>query len=488
MALDDNLTLDNLTGPIDELMKYIPPASAAYRSYIAPGFWSTGQAPSNTPNPLKGDAAEAAPVSGENGFVAPPPPAAPSSFLQNLTSTDPSARGSTLDERTSARVKDVGDAGEVTDPADFARAVNLGLSLTGPIGIAGLVGSEALQAAGVDPFGIGSAFDIKSNLNKKPGWSAAYNAAIQNGATPQAALNAARQTVEANDPALTNRDRLATNPPATPTPMDVTAANKVTGWSAPQTSGGSTNIGSPAPPASSGTGALGTATPAANTSPGVAAPAPATTGTSGAGSVSAINRTDGVMSSGTVNDMTNRDRGAGAAGPGSSGSGGGGGVGSNAGRRGFADGGVVPNDPSQMFRAATQSTMPADIGQTADPHQDERYNPPAEMQDPQGVVDGVPAQLTPGEFVIMRDAAQQYDPEVLAALNDPRVADQINELIESLLGGPESDDEEDEDPSRSDDNSGLGVAGQTTIRRDPRTAMNSGPQGGSMLRSLSRVA
>jgi hypothetical protein len=486
---DGDLTLKNLTDPVEDLMQFIPPASSAFRSYLIPGFFgSGGQSPSITPNPLRGDAAEAAPAAGEAGYVAPPEPPAPApaepSMLQGLTSIDQQSRGSTLGERTAAREKDIGDAGEVTDPMDAVRAVGLGLSLTSPTGIATLAAQTGANLLGApdeltDPVGAllgnanGNPWDLKSNTNRRPGYDAAYDAALKSAHNQglsgsqagQYSLNSAKAATDINAGAApfgVHRNQAGTS-----TPQDVTAANGVTGFAppsaptAPAASGG-TAAASPSAPATSGVGTLGAPAPASSTSAGVAAPtsAPATTGFSqaqfGGGQNGGGSRGGG---SGFGHDNAGN---------------------SNAGRRGFADGGVVAEGGNPMFRSMTQSTTPADVGQSADPYQDQRYNPPAEAQDPQGVVDGVPAQLTPGEFVIMRDAAQEYSPEALAALNDPRVADQINELIESLLGGSYGDDDEGDDPTRSDDNSGLGTAGRTMTPTVPR--------GGSMLRSLSRVS
>jgi hypothetical protein len=41
----------------------------------------------------------------------------------------------------------------------------------------------------------------------------------------------------------------------------------------------------------------------------------------------------------------------------------------------------------------------------------------------------------PGEVVLQRAAAEQLGPEVLAALNDPRIAGQIGQVIGQLLRG-----------------------------------------------------
>jgi hypothetical protein len=539
-----DLTLKNLTDPVEDLMTFIPPASAAYKSYLYPGFWSSGGSPSITPNAVMGDNPVAAPVTGEYNAAPPPAPAQAPSMLQSLTSINPrSGNGTSVDERAANRAKEVRDAGMVTDPLDAAKAIGLGLSLTSPTGIATLAGQTALHYMGApdevtDPFGAllghpnGNPWDLKSNINLRPGYTQAYDDAIKGGLSPQGALNAAAirtggSARPSGAPAVPGSSAAAATANTAPA-QDVTAANSVTGFNRQGTPSNPTrpqtpnvapqfDLTAPAPaaaPATTGGGAGisgggGIQAGQATGRPSGAAPMPG-----GSAAAAAANRGGG---------------GAGASGPGGNGTGpdGHGGIGHGGARAeggvilndgdeydlhapqsermrmraqmtwgSHAEGGDITNDAGAMFRSATQ-TAP-DITETADPYSDPRYNPPAESQDPRGVVDGTPIMATPGEMMIKRDAAVQYEPPVKAAMNDPRMAPRINANIEEMIaalgsGGPNDPAAMAGDPSSwasygtSDDNSGLGVAGQTMTRVDPRVTMNSMPRGGSMLRNLSRI-
>ncbi len=483
-----DLTLKNLTAPVQDPSIFIPPSSGAYRNYLYPGFFSGGN-PSTTPNPVLGNDPVAAPAAGEFGFTPPPEPAAATTGgLSGITSIDSS--GSTLGERQANRLAEVRGAGEVTDPWDFARSVNLGLQLTGPIGIAGLAAGEGLIQAGVDPFGIGSAFDLKSNINKRPGYTEAFDDAIRGGASPQGALDAARS---ATDPGSNTwgakgfgtqpRDPSGTAP-APSGPTDVTSLNARTGFGGQ----GGANVGG-----------TGNAAPAPASKPGtVAAPAAPT------GRPSGYVRGGGAGASGSSGRGGNVSDGRSVGGDRSHGGGG---------RRAMAKGGVVTMKPEHrsaarenhaLMRQVAERTgmsvpqlimrhesgsgplaararlaghvMRLACGGVAKKYagggvatDDMQYDPPAELTEGEG--DIVDAKLTPGEMVLTKPAAQQYDPRVLAALNDPEMAAEINAMIEQFLADEEPEDgmEDADMPEMSDDEvddqGGLGVFGRDRMAK-----------------------
>lgn len=469
MAAEDPFSLDSLTKPIQEL--FIPPASSAYRNYRYPGFF-TGGTPSVTPNPVAGDNPVAAPSAGEYSYV-PPAPEAQQSGLFAITANPYGKDGGTsADERAANRAKDVGDAGEVTAPGDALRALSLAASI-GPTGIATLAGRTALNQLGApdavtDPVGaifgdaVGNPFDLKSNTNRRPGWRGTYDAAIAKGLSPQAALNAARGATDpgsntwGNKGTGTTQPRDATTPSAPSGPTDVTAANAQTGFGA-QPAAAAKAASAPAA-ASPGAGA--------NVGAG-AAPAPATAAPAAA-TVSAP--------AATLGRPSGYGGGAGASGSGGGGRGSdswgdrsrGGTESRDPGSEGkFSKGGKVTNG-SQAFRNATCYNDGGAV--MSDPETSMQYNPPAEMTEGEG--DTEPAMLTPGEFVVTKGAAQQYDPQVLAALNDPEMAAKINEIIEDLLGDDAEEDAEEgetddagENDNESDDGHGLGVMDLTSKPR-----------------------
>lgn len=477
-SIDD---LVNAVGDLSAPDAYIPPRSGTYRTSRYPGFFTAGQTPSNTPNPVAGDNAVALPPSGVD------PNAAASSDtggsgLSGITSNPVGADpGDSAAERASTAEENGRAVGYDTDTGDLAKALNIATSFTGPTGIVGLGLTEGADALGFDPLGAGSSFDMKHNANLKPGWSAAYDAALTGahakGLTGQPAANLAGQTANANLD-YNGEGRPNPNPGAvaqTPKPMDVTAANRVTGFQ-------------PASPSDK-----------------TATPGPTQAGTPDAGLTAA---TPAAPASPTIGPGAYNGQGRGANGGGGNG---GGGFGhddagnSNAGRRGFSKGGVVTKMKSHHRKAAhanhqvmkqvaakAGTTVPALImkakgAQTqlgararleatvmqmahaqhkatggvmtadpagapdpsADPSQSMQYNPPAELT--QGTTDTVPAVLTPGEDVVTKPAAVKYDPKVKAAINNPQLADQINQLIEQFLTGQGDDGEDTDDADAGDD-------------------------------------
>jgi hypothetical protein len=492
MALQDQDTLPETD--VADAETYVPPRSSAFRTSKYPGFWSPGATIGNDPNPLSGAAPEAALSPGETGIPLTPPADTSSDATPSFRTVQPNATdpGESADARASQAEDDARLTGSDDNPNDALKAANLASAvLGGGTGLLGLGIGEATTALGVNPsdavYGGGSSFDFTGNLNQRPGWSDAYSASLDEAHKlglrgPQAAqkaLDGARDTLTSGAggwgrPGATQpRDAVPTA-----TPQDVTAANSVTGFARP--------AAAPVAPAARDGGA-----PAAPSNPGVGAPTPSTAGFAGpvAPAAPATTGFGGAGKGGSEN-------GGGAAGgraPGERG----GGTGDNhmgMGDRGYARGGVIqhfdiggevqdapPIDMTQPTPAVppAQPVMPPQAPQ-ASASQDPRYAPPPEATDPQGRVDGVQAAVTPGEFVIQREAAQVYTPEVLQLINEnPDMVEAILEAIVGGLDGGQSEDSGDDTDAEalaqsgiSDDNSGLGVAEPTgrfpIAKKDPR--------------------
>jgi hypothetical protein len=481
MALQDqDPDFGLLDGDEANLAEFISPRSSSFRTARYPGFWSAGEPFLTTPNPVAGDDPVAKLSEGEIGNpINPPAPLEDSTSFQNIMPSGLTDGGGTsIDEREATTEQTVKSAGMVTDPEDFAKAINLGTSFLSQTGIASLAAGELLNAVGLNP--MGSAFDIKSNINKRPGYSQAYDEALidakKRGLKGLGAANdALRNAGSATDPGSNSwgtgwgtEDRTA--PTAAPA-QDVTEANKVTGF---------VRSDAPAAPASTGAGSTST-TPGGVTTPvakpgtvsAPAAPAPGQAGWSPSGGNNGVGSGGGGGGQQTTHDGMG----------GTSSTGAGGQFGH------LAEGGVVQHekpaisqiqhgdigdDPMEEAEPTAQPAMPPAAAPMAEA--DPKYAPPPEAIDPQGVVDGEPAMLTPGELVIKRDSAVQYPPEIKQLMNeDPEVILAALEAFgieldasgddtdyEAMAGGEEGDD------GVSDDNSGLGVAA-------PRGRMPAGP-------------
>ncbi|MDQ7251650.1 hypothetical protein [Dongia sedimenti] len=481
---------------------FIPPRSSAFRTSLYPGWWSPGSTISTNPNPLAGDAPEAALSGGETGIPI-APPVEQSQQQTSFRAVQPSLGGqndggTSADERAANRAKEVGLAGEVTDPSDFLRAGALGLSLTSPTGIAGLAATTAANLLGApdeatDPLGAllgdarGNPWDLRSNTNRRPGYSEEYDAGIKRGLSPQAALNAARSATDpgANTWGKSYSTQERTAAPPAPKAPSVTQQNAITGFQRA------------AAPANTGSGATGTPprpqTP--NVAPQFNVNAPAKTGGGAGASGASSGRSRGSDSWGSRGGTESRDSG-------SEGKFEAGGTVTNtpamqqtradnvvlgnvqqegedaarvpadqrtpdqqrailrfqeafgvepdpSGRYGdrnaqqqpYAMGGAVTNEPprravSQIQHAdigdIEQDEAPIDRGNAVPPEQDPRYNPPAEATDPRGVVDGVSARVTPGELVVRREAATAYTPAAKALINDPQMAPEIGQILDAF--------------------------------------------------------
>jgi hypothetical protein len=451
---------------------FIPPRSNSFRTARYPGFWSPGADISVTPNPLAGNAPEAALAAGETGIPVAPSGAAQSQASTGFREIQPNlvqGGGTSIDEKQANTINDVRSAGMITDPEDAIKAINIGTSLISPTGIAGLIASEAAIAAGIDPLGLGSSFQMDSNINKRPGYSQAFDDALadakKRGLKGLAAGNdALKGAAGLTDPGSNmwgskyggTEERTA--PTAAPA-VDVTAANKVTGFAK-----------APAAPAPASTGAgtttapSGAGTPTAPTaplSPTLASTAPAKTG-GGAGSSGA-----GKGGVGSIDS-----------------SGKGGGFGSNPDQRGFAEGGTITRpavsqiqhgDIGEAVEEEPMPAMPTPAPMAAEDQMpaavDPKYAPPPELVADDGQVDNVPVNVDEGEVVIKRESAQKYSPEELKMINeDPEM---VIAAIEAYEGedepyeGEQDADYYEAEAGVSDDNSGLGAAGPVSRRMPP---------------------
>ncbi len=471
---------------------YVPPRSSSFRTSMFPGFF-TGKPLSSNPNPVSGSDPVAAPSIGEFGYTAPqePAPEQQTSGLRSVTSNpvDATYGGTSSDERSANREKDIRDAGEVTDPMDAARAVALGLSLTSPTGIAGLAATTAANQLGApdyltDPVGSllgspnGNPWDLKSNTNRRPGFSEAYDTALSS--AHKQGLTGSQAGQYSLDSAKAAGDIAASAEPfgvhnglgQTPAGPSVTDLNRQTGFGAQGTN---------ATPKGPGDVVSGKPTVDLN-GPGAvdAPPAPDPNGSGRTSSTAPTNPGGIAKSSVLAPGGAPRPGGGGAGASGANGGNGTGGAGSYGGgqrgpgsRGGYNQGGTAVQtqklDPNMLNKLIenhkvmtalakrTGMSLPAlvekslkqdgELGRRArihkammdvvhdqaqrkatggvmttedlgpDPTATMQYNPPAEMTE--GDTDMVDASLTPGELVVTKRAAEQYRPEVKAAINDP---------------------------------------------------------------------
>jgi hypothetical protein len=112
-----------------------------------------------------------------------------------------------------------------------------------------------------------------------------------------------------------------------------------------------------------------------------------------------------------------------------------------------------------------------------------RFAAPATAVRDDGQVDDERVRVDEGEAILKRDAAQQYSPDVLEALNDPELASIIDDLIEDWLDDDQQGGDGDVDDVAGD-NSGLGLAGP----RRPAQASAMPGQPRTRLGGINRVA
>lgn len=176
----------------DELT-YRPPRSGTYRTARYPGFFSAGGAqidPTDTPNPLTGDAAEARPPSaqplGEGDALTSTTRLGSVTTAPGLGDSNTASPGERLDDATDTARR----AGAVTNIGDFAKAAATGASIIGPGGP--FKAALGIATGEIDPTG-----DF-GNLNQDPSWDKAFGYETDQGLAPGAAAAAAAKAISEN--------------------------------------------------------------------------------------------------------------------------------------------------------------------------------------------------------------------------------------------------------------------------------------------------
>jgi hypothetical protein len=175
--------------------------------------------------------------------------------------------------------------------------------------------------------------------------------------------------------------------------------------------------------------------------------------------------------------------GGGQAGGGQGGQGGGqpGGVGWGGGAPHFAGGGpvgegaVMPGGPDDQAdqQAQQQGNIPDGTGNTPADSPPGSTVPDGQQDNQTIKVGNGEIQADEGEFIIRRDAATQYPPEVLDALNDPKLAPQLAEILGVVLQLEEGSEGAAGQGAADTDDQGQGQGGE------PGDVPGGQPQGGA---------